>query len=257
MSRRKHYRKNPNREMNIISGIIIIFLAACSLFPTVKTQFHEKINKTNNEKEIVQDVDSKKGTYESSNKGRYTVENKNSPEFSPYQLKKARKSYKKFSELDKLGRCGKAEASIGPDLLPKEKRESIGMVKPSGWHTVRYDELIKDHYLYNRCHLIAFSLSGENANEKNLITGTRYFNTEGMLPFEMKVLNYVRNTGNHVLYRVTPNFIDDNLVASGVYMEAESVEDNGKGLKFSVYVNNIQPGIEIDYKTGESRIEKH
>ena len=126
------------------------------------------------------------------------------------------------------------------------------MIKPSGWHTVKYDIITDVRYLYNRCHLIAYSLAGENANPKNLITGTRYFNVEGMLPFEIKVANYVKNTGNHVLYRVTPDFKGDNLVASGVLMEAYSVEDDGKGICFCVYVYNIQPGIEIDYRTGES-----
>ena len=142
--------------------------------------------------------------------------NGNVPSFTQDELSRAKKSYKTFSELDSLGRCGKAEASIGKDLLPTEKRTSIGMVKPSGWHTVRYDDLIKDKYLYNRCHLIAFSLCGENANPKNLITGTRYFNTVGMLPYEEKTVRYVERTGNHVLYRVTPIFEGNNLVASGV-----------------------------------------
>ena len=163
-------------------------------------------------------------------------------------------SYEYYSDLDNLGRCGVASACVGRDLLPTEKRGAIGMVKPSGWHTVRYDDLISDKYLYNRCHLIAYELSGENANEKNLITGTRYMNIEGMLPFENKVHDYVENTGNHVLYRSTPIFEGSNLVANGVLLEGLSVEDNGNGVLFCVYCYNIQPGIEIDYATGDSHV---
>ena len=137
--------------------------------------------------------------------------------------------------------------------MPKEERESIGQIKPTGWHTVRYD-CVEGKYLYNRCHLIGYQLTAENANEKNLITGTRYMNVEGMLPFENIVADYIKETGNHVLYRVTPIFKDNNLVASGVQMEAKSVEDNGKGVLFNVYVYNNQPGIEINYLTGESKL---
>ena len=137
--------------------------------------------------------------------------------------------------------------------MPTEERGTIGMVKPSGWHTVKYPDIIEDLYLYNRCHLIGYQLSGENANEKNLITGTRYMNVEGMLPFENQVADYVKETGNHVLYRVTPRFTDKNLVADGVLMEAYSVEDSGAGVQFCVFAYNVQPGIEIDYATGESK----
>ena len=160
-------------------------------------------------------------------------------------------SYEKYSELDTLGRCGAAIASIGKDIMPTEERGSIGSIKPTGWHTVRY-EGIDGNYLYNRCHLIGYQLSGENANEKNLITGTRYLNVEGMLLFENMVAEYVEETDNHVLYRVTPIFEENNLLASGVLIEAKSVEDNGVGIQFNVYCYNVQPGIEIDYKTGES-----
>lgn len=160
-------------------------------------------------------------------------------------------SFEYYSDLDALGRCGTAYACIGQDLMPTEERGSIGSVKPTGWHTVKYD-CISDHYLYNRCHLIGFQLSGENANEQNLITGTRYLNVEGMLPFENQVAEYVRETGNHVLYRVTPVFEDKNLVASGVLMEALSVEDRGNGICFNVYCYNIQPEITIDYTNGDS-----
>ena len=162
-------------------------------------------------------------------------------------------SLENYSELDELGRCGAAYANISKELMPTEERGQIGDVRPSGWHTVKYPELIEDRYLYNRCHLIGYQLSGENANEKNLITGTRYMNVEGMLPFENKVADYVRRSDNHVLYRVTPVFEGNNLVATGVLMEAYSVEDKGEGVCFCVFVHNVQPGIEIDYRTGESK----
>ena len=160
-------------------------------------------------------------------------------------------AYERYSELDLLGRCGEAEALIGVELMPVEKREGIGMVKPSGWHTVRYDDLIEGKYLYNRCHLIGYQLTGENANEMNLITGTRYLNVEGMLPFENWVADYIRETGDKVLYRVTPDFHGVELVARGVQIEALSVESDD--VCFNVYCYNVQPGVEIDYLTGESR----
>ena len=161
-------------------------------------------------------------------------------------------SYESYDPLDRLGRCGVAVSCIGKDLMPTEDRGSIGQVKPSGWQTVKYD-FINGKYLYNRCHLIGFQLTGENANTGNLITGTRYLNTEGMLPFENMVADYIKETENHVLYRVTPVFRDDELVARGVLIEAKSVEDNGDGILFCVYAYNNQPGVEIDYLTGESR----
>ena len=183
----------------------------------------------------------------------YAVLNDNEPEFDDDFTTEA---FEDYSELDDLGRCGVAYANICQELMPTEKRGDIGMVKPSGWHTVKYPDIIKDRYLYNRCHLIGYQLAGENANVKNLITGTRYLNVEGMLPFENEVADYVKETGNHVLYRVTPIFDGDNLVASGVQMEAESVEDDGDGVKFNVYCYNVQPGIGIDYETGDSWIDK-
>ena len=162
-------------------------------------------------------------------------------------------AFERYSEPDALGRCGVAFANVCRELMPTEDREGIGQIKPSGWHTVRYDDLIEGKYLYNRCHLIGFQLTGENANERNLITGTRYLNTEGMLPFENRVADYVRQTGNHVLYRVTPHFEGDDLLARGVRLEGLSVEDGGEGIRFHVFIYNVQPGIEIDYATGESR----
>ena len=162
-------------------------------------------------------------------------------------------SFEEYAELDKLGRCGIALASIGKDIMPTEDRGSIGMVKPSGWQTVKYD-IVNGKYLYNRCHLIGFQLAGENANEKNLITGTRFMNVDGMLPFENMVADYVKETSNHVMYRVTPIYDGNNLVASGVLMEALSVEDKGE-LAFCVYVYNNQPGIVINYANGESALD--
>lgn len=178
--------------------------------------------------------------------------NENVPYFESSDVKT--ESFEIYKELDFLGRCGAAYANIGKDLMPTEERGEIGMIKPSGWHTVKYPEVIEDLFLYNRCHLIGYQLSGENANERNLITGTRYLNVEGMLPFENEVANYVRETGNHVLYRVTPVFEGNNLVAEGVLMEAYFVEDEGVGVEFCVFVYNVQPGVEIDYATGGSRI---
>jgi len=163
--------------------------------------------------------------------------------------------YEEYSPLDRLGRCGPAMACLSRELMPTEERGEIGRIRPSGWHTARYDDLIEDKYLYHRCHLIAYMLTGENDNELNLITGTGYMNVTGMLPFEIEVADYILDTGNHVLYRVTPCFYEDDLVATGVLMEAYSIEDNGRGLSFNVFVFNIQPGIVINYKTGNSRRE--
>ena len=182
----------------------------------------------------------------------YCEINNNQPFFQTDEL--TAKSFKQFSELDSLGRCGVAFACIGTDSLPTEERGAIGMIKPSGWHTVRYDDIIEDKYLYNRCHLIAFELSGENANPQNLITGTRYMNIKGMLPFENHVRSYVENTNHHVIYRVTPVFDGNNLVATGVLMEGYSVEDNGTGICFNIFCYNVQPSIEIDYTDGTSKI---
>ena len=180
----------------------------------------------------------------------YTELNGNIPYFTDRE--KTEDVFEHYSDLDTLGRCGTAYANICKELMPTEKRGEIGMIKPTGWHTVRYDDIISDKYLYNRCHLIGFQLAGENANEKNLVTGTRYMNVDGMLPFENVIADYVKETDNHVLYRVTPIFVGDNLVCRGVEMEAYSVEDNGEGTSFHVFVYNIQPGIEIDYATGDS-----
>lgn len=181
----------------------------------------------------------------------YTAINDNLPFFTDDEI--TDQSFETYSPLDALGRCGAAFACVGQDLMPTEDRGSIGQVKPSGWHLVKYD-CVDGKYLYNRCHLIGYQLTAENANERNLITGTRYLNIEGMLPFENQVADYVQQTGNHVLYRVTPVFEGDNLLASGVLMEAYSVEDSGNGICFCVYAYNVQPGVQIDYATGESAL---
>lgn len=165
------------------------------------------------------------------------------------------KAFEKYSELDRLGRCGAAYACVGQETMPNEKRGSIGQVKPSGWHTVKY-YCVDGKYLYNRCHLIGYQLTAENANKKNLITGTRYLNVKGMLPFENMVADYIKETDNHVLYRATPIYDGGCLVARGVEIEAYSVEDDGEGICFNVYAYNCQPNIEIDYETGESSMVK-
>lgn len=180
----------------------------------------------------------------------YIKVNGNVPRFSDEE-KKTAAVFENYSDIDALGRCGVAFACVGKETMPTEERGPIGSIKPSGWHSVKYD-FVDGKYLYNRCHLIGYQLTAENANEKNLITGTRYLNTKGMLPFENMVADYVKETGNHVLYRVTPVFEGKNLVASGVYMEAYSVEDDGDGICFYVYVFNRQPGVKIDYLTGDS-----
>lgn len=179
----------------------------------------------------------------------YVTLNGGTPTFSKAELKT--QSYEYYSNLDKLERCGVVHACIGRDIMPTEERGSIGMVKPAGWHTVKYD-CVDGKYLYNRCHLIGFQLTGENANTKNLITGTRYMNVNGMLPFENMVADYVKETGNHVMYRVTPIYKGNNLLANGLQMEGYSVEDDGEGICFNVFVYNVQPQITIDYATGES-----
>ncbi len=180
----------------------------------------------------------------------YVALEDNNPSFQKEDLTTV--SFETYSDLDELGRCSVAFANVGIDLMPTKDRGSIGQVKPSGWQTVKYDN-VDGKYLYNRCHLIGFLLTAENANEKNLITGTRYLNIEGMLPFENMIADYVKETKNHVLYRVTPIFKGENLLASGVQMEGYSVEDKGEGICFNIYAYNVQPGITIDYLNGESK----
>lgn len=182
----------------------------------------------------------------------YIVVNNNEPFFSENEYTTS--SFEYYSDLDNLGRCGVCYACLGDELMPNEKRGDISSVKPSGWVNNKYD-FIDGGYVYNRCHLIGYQLTGENANVKNLITGTRYMNVDGMLDFENKLADYIDDTDNHILYRVTPIFDGDNLVADGVQLEAISVEDNGKGIKFNVFCYNVQPGVVIDYATGNNWIK--
>lgn len=189
-------------------------------------------------------------------KSPYITINNNIPSFTQEDYNLG--VFESYSELDNLGRCNVAYANICKEIMPSkdEKREAIGMIKPSGWQTIKYEGIVEGNYLYNRCHLIGYQLAGENANEKNLITGTRYMNVEGMLPFENKVAKYIEeNPQNHVLYRVTPVFQENNLVANGLQIESYSIEDSGKGICFNVYVYNVQPGIKIDYATGKSELK--
>lgn len=238
--------------ISIVTALSILSMPACA----GKADQAEEHTKTANEKQETvpvsgtQQSDISMETIPEYDGEPYVVIDNNEPDFTEEELQP--EAYEAYGTLDELGRCSTAEASIGEELMPTGKRGNIGQVKPTGWHTVKYDT-VDGKYLYNRCHLIGYQLTAENANEENLITGTRYMNTEGMLPFENMVADYIKETGNHVMYRVTPVFEGENLVASGVQMEAESVEDKGADLSFNVYVYNVQPGVEIDYQTGESR----
>lgn len=226
----------------IITIIILLLFIYCEYNDNVKNSFSTFNIKKSYELSNIPD-------YEGED---YIIIDNNIPKFD--DLAKTTKTFEVYSELDELGRCGVAYANIGKDLMPTSERESISMIRPSGFKTVKYDIIADGKYLYNRCHLIAFQLAGENANKKNLITCTRHMNADVMTKFENIVGNYVRRTNKHVLYRVTPIYDMDNLVAKGVQMEALSVEDNGRSIKFNVFVYNVQPGIEIDYKTGNSKL---
>lgn len=246
----KQWKKNRKyRLLGVVTACVMVFMSACA------GKAEQEKTSANAQQETVpvsgtQQSDISMETIPEYDGEPYVVIDDNEPNFTEEELQP--EAYETYGTLDALGRCSIAEASIGEGLMPTEKRGAIGQVKPTGWHTVKYD-MVEGKYLYNRCHLIGYQLTAENANEKNLITGTRYMNTEGMLPFENMVADYIKETGNHVMYRVTPVFEGENLVASGVQMEAESVEDQGADLSFNVYVYNVQPGVEIDYKTGESR----
>ena len=246
----KQWKKNGKyRLLGVVTACVMVFMSACA----GKAEQEKTSANAQQEKVPVsgtQQSDISMETIPEYDGEPYVVIDDNEPNFTEEELQP--EAYETYGTLDALGRCSTAEASIGEGLMPTEKRGAIGQVKPTGWHTVKYD-MVEGKYLYNRCHLIGYQLTAENANEKNLITGTRYMNTEGMLPFENMVADYIKETGNHVMYRVTPVFEGENLVASGVQMEAESVEDQGADLSFNVYVYNVQPGVEIDYKTGESR----
>ena len=243
MGRRKH-KKIDSLEQAILFVIILMIIFITNKFIPQENEIAKGITQNQQLSFSMEEIP------EFDESMPYVVINENNPEFEEKYFKT--ESFENYSELDELGRCGIAFANVGIDIMPTEERGAIGSVKPTGWQTVRYEN-VDGKYLYNRCHLIGYQLTGENANNKNLITGTRYLNVEGMLKFENEVAEYVRETENHVLYRVTPVFEGDNLLASGVQMEAESVEDNGEGIEFNVYVYNNQPGIEIDYKTGTSR----
>ena len=232
------------RNQSIIITLVLVLLIA--IYYNFETEIKEFIY-TN----IIPHESYSIGEIPEYSKDKYVIINENKPNFTEEDLK--RDIFEEYSDLDLLGRCGVAFANISKELMPTEERGSIGMIKPSGWHTVKYD-IVDGKYLYNRCHLIGYQLTGENANEKNLITCTRETNTGVMLEYENKVAEYIKKTNNHVLYRVTPINKDTNLVASGIQMEALSVEDNGKGIKFNIYVYNVEDGIEIDYKTGESKL---
>lgn len=232
-------KQTKKHFMPILSSIVLSILLSVSITANAKTT-----------------------TYNLDNIPEYSGEaavqlNDNVPEFSEKMIKDAKgKTYESYAKLDSLGRCGVCVASIDQSLMPTEERGNIGQVKPTGWHTVKYSEQIDGNYLYNRCHLIGYQLTGENANKKNLITGTRYLNVDGMLPYEDTVADYLKkNSSNKVLYRVTPVFADkDDLVCSGVQMEALSLNDNGKAIQFNVYCYNVQPGIDIDYADGSSKL---
>lgn len=245
MARRRRRKKKTSNIFQIVLGLVIVLLALYLGF--YREEFFSFIDSS---------YSSQTTSYSIDNVPEYTGEayitiNNNVPGFQESDYSST--SYESYSDLDSLGRCGVAMANIGSDLMPTEERGSIGMIQPSGWHTVKYD-IVSGKYLYNRCHLIGYQLTGENANEKNLITCTRQMNVGVMLDFENEVADYIKETNNHVLYRVTPYFEGDNLLASGVQLEAYSVEDHGAGVQFNVYIYNVEDGITIDYLTGESSL---
>ena len=237
---RKKYKKINIKKIILIILFFLIINCIHFYYNDGKQGFHMVASKVAYELEDIPDYNGES----------YIILHNNEPNFKKEDYKFISEVY---SDLDKLGRCGQAFARVGLDTMPTEKRGSIGMIQPSGWHTIKYNH-IEGKYLYNRCHLIGYQLTGENANPKNLITCTRYMNTKGMLLFENQVAGYIKKTKNHVLYRVTPIFKGDNLLAHGVKIEAESLEDDGRGIRFNVYVYNVQKGIMIDYMTGESHL---
>lgn len=245
MARRKKYNKISGS--NGLKILIILFLIGSIIYSFYGDKIDNFLYKISPKESYAID------SIPEYNGKAYVIINDNEPNFTE-ELKNKTKSFENYSKLDNLGRARVAFANINTDLMPTEERGSIGQVKPSGWHTIKYD-IVDGKYLYNRCHLIGFQLTGENANNKNLITCTRYMNTGAMLEFENKVASYIKKTNNHVLYRVTPFYQGNNLLASGVEMEGYSVEDKGAGIKFHIYVYNVQDGIEIDYKTGESKLK--
>lgn len=247
------------KKQSVYAAIIIVLLVLCvstaavMLYLRDSNEIVSEIENIKNEATISQSLVQLEPDSISEFSGNdYVVLNDNVPLFTETDIDLINGEY--YSPLDSLGRCGVVYAQIDQTMMPTAEREAIGMIKPSGWQTIKYPDVISDLYLYNRCHLIAYALTGQNANEQNLITGTRYMNISGMLPFENLVIDYLEETNNHVLYRVTPFFKGNELIARGVEMEALSVEDGGEGLCFHVFVYNYQPGIEIDYMTGDSRL---
>jgi len=238
---------SKKQKNSLTLTLIVIFLIALTTF---WSQDIDKLFYKVFPKEEVQSYDI--GEIPPYNGQNYIIINNNKPNFEESDYTET--SFEKYSDLDYLGRAKTAFANVSKETMPIEKRGSIGMIKPSGWHTVKYD-IVDGKYLYNRCHLIGYQLTGENANEKNLITCTRQMNTKGMLQFENQVADYIKETNNHVLYRVTPIYEDNNLVTTGVQIEASSVEDKGKSISFNVFVYNVQDGIEIDYTNGESKLQ--
>jgi len=243
---RKKSKKNLTKL--IITLVVAVIFAIASYFGI---EIEEYLNNLSNKYRISYTTSFDLSTIPEFIDEPYVVLNDNQPQFTEEDCNK--QNLEEYSKLDYLKRCGPAFAKVGIETMPTEERGEIGAVKPSGWQTVKYD-IVEGKYLYNRCHLIGYQLTAENANERNLITGTRYMNVEGMLPFENMVAEYVRETKNHVLYRVTPIFEGENLVASGVQIEAKSVEDNGEKICFNVYVYNNQPGISINYSNGDSSL---
>lgn len=239
------------KRLSIISLILVLLLTltACGGSLTNGDIFPEPENTTT---ENTQSTTTTLANIPEYSGSPYIALNDNQPQFKSDDYTTI--AFEEYAELDYLGRCGVTFACVGVEIMPTEERGSIGQVKPTGWVTAKYD-FVDGKYLYNRCHLIGFQLTGENANTRNLITGTRYMNVDGMLPFENMIADYVKETENHVLYRVTPIFEGENLVASGVQMEAWSVEDNGEGICFNVYCYNVQPGVQIDYATGKSQLD--
>ena len=236
-------RRKRKKNLNKLLSVVFCFLLAYFIYYIHLEYVNFKDNKIN--------VSYSLENIPAYNGEAYVYLNDNVPTFTDEE--KTLESFEYYSPLDNLGRCGVAFANVSKDTMPTEERESIGQIKPTGWHTVKYD-IVSGKYLYNRCHLIGYQLTGENANANNLITCTRYMNATTMLQFETEVASYIEETKNHVLYRVTPYFEGDNLVATGVQMEAYSIEDNGE-LQFNVYVYNVEPGIIIDYATGDSKLE--
>lgn len=239
--------KNKKFISLIIALVIIAVTALGGLFAGDKNNTNDNTKpdiNTNQTIESLNEIPGFSGTA-------YVAINDNQPYFTEKDY--TTDSYEYYSPLDNLGRCGVVMACIGEDIMPTGECGKIGQVKPTGWVTAKYD-FVDGKYLYNRCHLIGWQLTGENANEQNLITGTRYMNVDGMLPFENMVADYIKETGNHVLYRVTPIFKDEELVARGVTIEAYSIEDKGGSICFNIYCYNNQPGVEIDYATGKSRL---